>query len=133
MAWLKIYFDEKPVEAIPFVRAMAEVVGEGNEVVARLQGWSFLVGGNTPEAKLKLGAVGQSDQIAALGLIRLAEKDPAAKDASTPDAQRLMNSSPSRLTGALLYEALGRVGIKPQPNPQRPRASPGLNNFPRTG
>src|SRR5215212_7203300 len=50
MAWLKIYFQEQPAQAQPFIRAVASVLGESNEVVARLQGWSFLIAGNQDDA-----------------------------------------------------------------------------------
>jgi tetratricopeptide (TPR) repeat protein len=117
VAWLKIYFEEKPAQAVPFVRAVAGVMGEGNELVARLQGWSFLIAGNKDDAKVKLTAAAETDPISALGLIVLASDDPASKAKADADARTLLSGVPSRLTGAAIAQALSQRGIKPQPKP----------------
>ena len=131
LAWLKIYFEEKPVVAQPYIKAAASVMGEGSEIVARLQGWSFLIAGNNDDATTKLSAVADKDPIAALGLIRMAKSDPASQQKAAEDARKLLQRQPSRLTGAFVMEGLGKRAVKVQPTPGAADIEKVLATFPK--
>jgi tetratricopeptide (TPR) repeat protein len=131
MAWLKIYFAEQPAQAAPFVKAVASVMGESNELVARLQGWSFLVAGNTADATAKLSAVADKDPVAALGMIRMAKPDAAGQAASTNEIRKLLQGAPSRLTGACIMEGLGKRALKVTPTPAAGDVEKVLADFPK--
>jgi tetratricopeptide (TPR) repeat protein len=131
MAWLKIFFAENPGQAVPFTNAVAKVMGESNELTARLQGWQYLVAGNPDEARVKLAAVADRDSVAALGMIRLAEKDPAAQQMAVETARKLLERSPSRLTGAFLIAELGKRGVKVTPGPSAGELEKVLAQFPK--
>jgi tetratricopeptide (TPR) repeat protein len=131
MAWMKIYFEEKPAQAQPFIKAVSDFMGEGYEVVARMQGWSYLVAGNPDDARVKLSAVADKDPIAAMGMVRLAGSDPAALEKAVNDARKLLDQTPSRLTGAFLISELGKHGVKVQPGPGAPAIEKVLAAFPR--
>src|SRR5205823_354356 len=80
VAFLKIYFEDKPAQALPWVRAMTALVGENDDVVQRLMGWSYLKAGNKDDARAKLKPIADSDGVAALGLIILDDDStPAGK------------------------------------------------------
>src|SRR5829696_4999634 len=91
VAWMQIYFEEKPAAAVPWLRALSSVAPPNDEVLARLQGWSFLVAGNKDEAKVKLSAVSGSDAVAALGLLLMSDdKTPQAKDRIAAEGRKLL-------------------------------------------
>ena len=61
MAWLKIFFEEKPAQAVPFTNAVAKVMGESYEVVgAACRVGSTWSRGNPDEARVKLSAVAET-------------------------------------------------------------------------
>jgi tetratricopeptide (TPR) repeat protein len=115
IAWLKIYFENKPAQALPWIKAMASVSGEKDDVVARLQGWAYLKVGNKDEAKATLSPVADRDAVAALGLIEMVMEQPQSKAVAKQMGQSLIAKDPSGLGGALVYEALAPIGVKVQP------------------
>ena len=131
MAWLKVFFEEKPAQAVPFTNAVAKAIGEGHEVTARLQGWQYLVAGNNDEARVKLSAVADRDPIAALGMIRLAGKDAAAEQKAVEQARQMLQQAPSRLTGAFLYAELAPRGVTIKPTATAPMLEKVLEAFPK--
>jgi hypothetical protein len=131
MAWLKIFFEEKPAQAVPFTNAVAKAMGEGYEVTARLQGWQFLVAGNADEARVKLSAVADRDPIAALGMIRLAGNDQAAVQKAVDAARAQLQQSPARLTGAFLMSELAQRGVKVTPTAGAEALEKVLAQFPK--
>jgi tetratricopeptide (TPR) repeat protein len=54
VAWLRIYFQQQPAQAIPWIETLAAMTegGPADAAVARLQGWSYLVAGNKDEARV---------------------------------------------------------------------------------
>ena len=76
LAWYQIYFLQKPDEAKPTIDALRELTGEKAPVIARLEGWSFLVNGHADEARVKLSAVADTDALSRLGIIKLLASDP---------------------------------------------------------
>jgi hypothetical protein len=132
IAWLKIYFENQPQQAVPWTNAIAQVVPETDDVLARLQGWARLKAGNKDDAKVKLSAVADRDAVAALGLIELADpKDKAAQEKATEQGKRLLSENPAGLDGVLLADALAPRGLKPQPAPTAPQVEAELAKFPK--
>jgi hypothetical protein len=129
IAWLKIYFEQKPVEAVPWVGVLRSMYGEENPLVTRLEGWSFLMAERPDEARVKLSAIADRDPVAALGMIRLA--DPAEKARTDAAARALLGEYPSGSTGVLLAEALRERGIQPDPVPDAAAVTEALEKFPK--
>jgi tetratricopeptide (TPR) repeat protein len=113
-AWAKVYFAQKPGEAVPWIKTLASLVGEDNVMVARLQGWAFLAAGNRDDAKVKLSAVADRDPVAQLGLLKLMEEDPAQKEKIAAEGKKVLAARPSGLTGAVIVEALSKHGVRSQ-------------------
>lgn len=129
-AWFEIYFNETPQVAAKFIDALRTLLPEGDVVVARLEGWSFLAEGKTDEAKVKLSAVADGDPLSKLGMIRLAEKD-AGKDATTSELQKLAGENASGVTGAILIEALRDRDARLVPAPAAAEVRAELEKFPK--
>jgi hypothetical protein len=127
IAWVKVYFDDKPGVAAQWIKALTAVAGENNPMLARLQGWAFLAAGNNDAARSKLQAVADSDPLATLGLIRL-EGDNAK---SNDQAKKLLSENPWGMTGAVLTQAFASRGIKPTPGPDAPGVLKALDAFPK--
>jgi tetratricopeptide (TPR) repeat protein len=131
IAWIKIYFEEKPGQVVGLVKAVASAMGESNEVVARLQGWSFLIAGNKDDARVKLTAAAEHDPVAGLGLIRLLDQDPAAKQKVADEGAKVLAQTPAGLTGALIIAELGPRGVKPRPGPESAKLEKIAGEFPK--
>ena len=129
-AWFKLYFEEKADDAQPWIGVMRTLLVENSQTVARLEGWTFLLQNKPDEARVKLSAVAESDPLAALGLIRLAGKDPEAKAAADAEGRKLLAKHGWGLTGATLAEALAFRGIKPQPSDASAAVTTELAKFP---
>src|SRR5207244_4139665 len=114
MAWLKIYFENKPAQALPWVKALESVPQstETTELVARLYNWSYMSAGNKDDAKVKLSTVADRDAVAALGMVQLLAQSPENKPATIEMGRKLLAHNPSKLSSALLFEALSPLSIK---------------------
>jgi tetratricopeptide (TPR) repeat protein len=129
LAWLEIYFKRKPDNAAAIIEAVAGALPKDSPVVARLQGWSYLVANRLDEAKVKLSGIEKTDVLAALGMIRVNEQtgNKAAADAA---ARRLMSENPSGRTGAILWEALQNGGVRVVPGRVAQDVAEELMKFP---
>lgn len=112
-AWFKVYFDEKPDEAQPWIDALRGLLVEGSQTVARLEGWAFLLSNKPDEARVKLSAAAETDPLAALGMLRVSPMEGEHQAAAEAAAQELLANNGSGLTGAMIAEALAFRGIKP--------------------
>ncbi|MGH7214225.1 MAG: tetratricopeptide repeat protein [Tepidisphaeraceae bacterium] len=106
LAWLQLYYLRQPEIAEKTVAALKSLADETDPVVARLEGWLFLIQGKKDEAKVKLSAVSQSDPLGALGLLEIAAKDESAKQQTDSLARKLLSDNPSGLLGGVLWGAL---------------------------
>lgn len=81
LAWLYLYYLEEDPNRVARARELIEglklVLPADSVLLARLEGWLYLIEGKEAEARLKLAAVESEDGLAALGMLRL-EKDPLA-------------------------------------------------------
>jgi hypothetical protein len=91
------------------VERVADSVGEGGPLVARLRGWQAVRQGDEATAREKLGAIAGTDPLAELGLLVLARD--AGRD-TFADATRLLRENPSGVVGATIYAAYAREGIR---------------------
>ena len=110
LAWLRVYFQQQPQQAAQVVAQLRQLLPAESVTLARLEGWAFLVAGQTQEAQTKLSAVADRDPLAQLGMIRLAEKDNPER--ATEDARKLMDANPSGLLGAIIHDALRDKRLK---------------------
>jgi hypothetical protein len=130
VAWFKIYFQEKPDEAQPWINLLKSQLVENSQTVARLEGWSLLLAGKADEARVKLSAAAEVDPLAKLGLIRLAPKEGDAKAAADAEARKLLAEHGTGVIGANIAEALAFRGIKPGPAEASGAVSTELAKFP---
>jgi hypothetical protein len=127
LAWLDIYFARKPADAEPAMQALRQLVPADAGILARLEGWSYLVDGKKDEAKVKLSAVADRDPLSALGMLKT-EDNP---DVVARQGRQLLNANADGVVGAVLIEALrGNFGLMPAgPNAAAIRQK--LSDFPR--
>ncbi|HEX8522822.1 MAG TPA: hypothetical protein VF669_11235 [Tepidisphaeraceae bacterium] len=131
MAWIKIYFEEKPADAEPWINALSRIVPQNDPTVARLQGWQMLRANNVAGARAKLSAMATQDPLAAAGLVLAADNTPQAQDKAGIEGRGILSSNPSGLTGAQLVEMLAPKGIRLVPGPIADQLSAELAKFPR--
>lgn len=131
VAWYRLYFEEKPPLAMPWIKALTAIAGESDEAATRLHGWAFLLSGNKEEAKKKLEPIADRDSLAALGYILLLDEDPATKEDAKKRAQQALNQFPAGLEGAMLTQGLSKFGVKVQPGPVAAAFEPIMNDFPK--
>ncbi len=130
MAWLELYFAQKPDAAAKYVDALRTLSPEDSVSVARLEGWSFLLQGKAEAAHTKLSAVADRDPLAALGMLRLDAADPALKDKVASQGRKLLSDNPSTLVAALIYGDLRDQGVKIVPSSQADAIQERLHVFP---
>jgi tetratricopeptide (TPR) repeat protein len=130
-AWLEVYFAERPDDAQKMIAALRTLLPEGNVVLNRLEGWSYLVKGSADEAKVKLSAAADRDPLSAMGMFRLLSKDPATKDRATSEARRLVSQNPAGLLGAILWGGLKGEGVQFVPGPHAEPIADALRAFPK--
>ena len=131
LAWEKIYFEEKPAPAQAWINTLAQLMAPDDDVLLRLQGWSYLMAGNKEEARTRLQTVADTDPIAALGLVQLADDDPQAQEKATHEASQILARNPSGLTGALIYQATNKRGVKLTAAPAAADVEKVLSEFPK--
>jgi hypothetical protein len=111
LAWLEIYFDQQPDNAAPLIAALHELLPQDDVRFARLEGWSLLNAGKPNDANVKLSAVAERDPLSAMGMIRIASKDPARKDDVKSSAQALLDDNRGGLLAAILMDGLRDQGV----------------------
>jgi tetratricopeptide (TPR) repeat protein len=135
LAWLRVYFQQQPQQAAQVIAQLRQLLPPDSVTLARLEGWAYLVAGQTQEAQSKLSAVADRDPLAQLGMIALIEKDNPER--ATEEARKLMDANPSGLLGAIIHDALRDKRLK-LPAGQKPPLSPAaeavkaeLDQFPK--
>jgi hypothetical protein len=113
LAWLEIYYNGKPADAEPYLAALRQLLPADAIILARLEGWGFLVDGKKDEAKVKLSAVADLDPFARLGMIRMEETE-AGPEKTNQAVKALLADNAAGVVGAMLIEALrDKVGLMP--------------------
>ncbi|HEV2294546.1 MAG TPA: hypothetical protein VGR35_11880 [Tepidisphaeraceae bacterium] len=131
-AWFKLYFEEKPNEAQPWIEVLRGLLIEGSQTLARLEGWAFLLSDKRDEARVKLSAAADTDPLAALGMLRLTPSEGEHQAGAEAAAQELLAQNGSGLTGATIVEALAFRGIKPAAGEAAAPVTAELEKFPAT-
>ncbi|HVT88868.1 MAG TPA: hypothetical protein VHD56_08460 [Tepidisphaeraceae bacterium] len=130
LCWLSIYFNAKPAEAESYMAALRQLLAPDSATLARLDGWSYLVGGKKDEARVKLSAVAASDALSELGMIKL-EQDSLSAAELRSRIISLLNKNASGLTGALLIEAFrDKMALMPR-TPASEAVQVELDKFPK--
>jgi tetratricopeptide (TPR) repeat protein len=112
LAWFEAYFNEQPALVRKLLEPLKLLLPADNVTLARLEGWALLLEGKKDEAKVKLSAVSDHDPLAALGLIRLADKNAAGEQSAGAIVRRIFNDNPSGVLGALLWGELRSKGAQ---------------------
>jgi tetratricopeptide (TPR) repeat protein len=132
LAWLELYFAEKPDAAAKWVNALKEVLPPDSVTIARLVGWLDLLQNRPDDARAKLSAIADQDPLAALGTIRLAGPDAQAQAQADDRAAKLMADYPHGLIAAIIRTDLrGRGNVKPPVQPGSADVSAELAKFPK--
>jgi hypothetical protein len=133
LAWLELYFAEKPEAAAPWVAALKELLTAENVTVTRLEGWLDLLQGRPDQASEKLASIADRDPLAALGLIRLAGKDASAQAQADELSAKLQERYPTGLVAAMIWSGLKAQGretkLAVRPGADEVRAE--LKKFPK--
>jgi tetratricopeptide (TPR) repeat protein len=129
LAWMEVYFDEKPV-APALLEGLKKVAGEEDPVVERIEGWNYLVSKHPDEAKVKLSAVADRQPLAALGMVRILGADDANKQQADQLGRKLLSDYPSGAVGAQIYEALRARNLQPVANRTSDAISEEIKKFP---
>ncbi len=112
LLWLELYFAGPTAETDRLLEFLRQILPENNPTLARLEGWSFLLRDRKDEARVKLQAVADRDPLAALGLLRLADRDDASMQAMTRQGRELLSSHPSGVVGSFIAGELRRYGVR---------------------
>jgi tetratricopeptide (TPR) repeat protein len=131
LAWLEIYFAQTPAPTAQIITALHELVPDDDVRFARLEGWALLVQTKTDEAKVKLSAVAERDPLSAMGMIRIASKDPSQKDEVKSSANTLLNENRAGLLGAMLLDGLRDLGAKVEVSEAGNDIKADLDKFPK--
>ena len=129
LAWLEIYFARQPANAAPLIDALAKLLPTDDPLLAQLQGWSQLVGGNAAAAQNTFVAAA-GNPLAEMGIVQcLAQQNGGA---NAPAAGRLLLANhPSGLVGAFLSDGLSGLHLQVVPQAgQGAILQAAINNFP---
>jgi tetratricopeptide (TPR) repeat protein len=131
LAWIRLYFlRDAGEETQRVIDVLAGLLRPDDPLLARLTGWSYLVRGQWPEARQKLGAVADRDAYAAMGMVYVLDQ---AGNRAGGDllAQRLLALHPSGPLAAVLFSAFHGRGAKIIPMPQADAVTAAVQAFPR--
>lgn len=151
LAWFQIYYRQAPDTANKAIEALRLLIPEGETIVTRLEGWSFLRKGDLETARNKLSAVAERDPLSKLGLLLIAEKEagkvvrppqaaeqidpanPGAVEASPINEQllQLAGQNAAGITGVVLADELLARGLKFTPGANADAVLAELNRFPK--
>ncbi len=131
MSWIKIYFDDKPADAEPWLNAMARVVPANDAGLTRLRGWQLMKQGKVAQARATLQPIADKDPFAAAALVLMADNTPAAQTQANMQARALLSQNPDGLTGAALTEMFGPKNIHLIPGAVADQLTLELAKFPR--
>lgn len=106
LAWLNLFFLEQAGPAADLVAGLKRVLPPESPLLARLEGWLYLVKGERAEARQRLSAVAAEDPLAALGLLRLEPDSPEGREAADTRARGLRSNHSHGILGAILYSDL---------------------------
>lgn len=130
VAWLRLYFLRDAGSGTRgLLDELARLLPADDPLLARLNGWSYLLQNEYANARLKLSAVADRDPYAALGMVLL---DDQAGDKSQADAlaRSTLATHPSGAAAAVLYSALHGRGAAIVPSAQAGLVKAALAAYP---
>lgn len=88
--------------------ALGSLLPQDSPLLARIDGWAFLVEGRTVEARARLSAIADRDPLAALGLVRIDgdSTDPMLRQVAESHARRLRSQHTHGVTGSVVSAEL---------------------------
>lgn len=116
LAWFNIYFRHKPELATGYIDAMSQLLPADHPLLRRMIGWTDLEQGKLDAARAILSPLQVGDDLAALGMYRLEDKDrhPTAAEAI---GRQILARPRTGVLGAILYQATKGRGLRPQTPP----------------
>jgi hypothetical protein len=106
LAFLQLFFLETPGPAADIIEGLRRVLPPESPLLARLEGWSYLIRKQNVEARQRLSAVEGSDALASLGLLRLEPDTAEGREAAATRARGLRSTYSHGVTGAILFSDL---------------------------
>jgi tetratricopeptide (TPR) repeat protein len=131
LAWLELFFAEDADAAANWVGALRELLPADDVTLARSEGWLDLLAGRTQQARTRLGAVSETDPLAAIGMVRLSSKDAGGEAEAAELAKRLLSNYRTGLAGAMVWSAFRDRGIKTPEHGGAADLRAELDKFPR--
>jgi hypothetical protein len=131
LAWMRLCFLRDGGDGTQrLIDGLAKLLPEDDQLLARLNGWSYLTRGQWDEARLKLSAVADRDAFAQMGMVYV--NDQAGKRTDADDlAKQVTAAHPSGSQAAILYSAFHGRGAKIITLPQGQIVATELAQFPQ--
>lgn len=131
LAFFNLFFAESPGPAADLIDGLKKVLPPESPLLARLEGWLYLVKKQPAEARQRLSAVEANDPLAALGLLRLEPDSADGRQAADTRARGLRSSNSHGVTGAILYSDLQPRKTPLVPTAQADQLKKLLDQFPK--
>jgi hypothetical protein len=130
LAWLRLCFlRDGGDDTQRLIDGLSKLLADDDPLLARLNGWAYLLRGQWDEARLKLSAVADRDAYAQMGMVYI--DDQAGKRADADNlARAVLAAHPSGAEAAILYSAFHGRGAAIVPLPQAQLVSTELQQFP---
>jgi hypothetical protein len=136
MAWLELYYADKPDDAKRWIDALKVVAPKGNMVLERLEGWYALQTQKPQDAAQHFEAF-QNDVLSELGLIQVAKMEGTANSLKQANdlEQKLISAHYGGLIDTIIHQALpetAAASAEDLPTPPAPPGTPGPASGPAT-
>jgi tetratricopeptide (TPR) repeat protein len=102
LAWMQLYFDRRSVDDA-LLTALRNLTGDASPLVARLEGWNFLVNNDLVAARQKLSGIAGADALAEMGM--LVARNRTGEDVRS-DVRALLLRVPTGVIGAMVADEL---------------------------
>ncbi len=100
--WFDLYFRAAEVDDAN-INALAQLLGEDDPIIVRLQGFKLLQAGKVEEARIKLEAAGDRDGFAKLGVV-LADRIAGNVDKAREELTQMIRGRPNGMIAAYLAQ-----------------------------
>lgn len=131
LAWYLVLVDGKPDQTLKLIPALKTLLGEGDPLVVRLEGWCGLASGQAEVASQKLGAAADRDVLARAGLLLVQSKKQGEKEKAVEGANQLLAANPSNLLATILSDVLKPLGVKLTPRADAAALQKQIQDFPK--
>lgn len=132
LLWFELYFNGPSDTTARLLEFLRGVLPADSAPLARLEGWNYLLQGQQDEARVKLEAVADREPLAAVGLLRMVDRnDDDAMRQMTEQGRKLLSENASGLIGAFLVTELRPYGVRAELPEASKEIAKRVNDFTR--